>query len=120
MPMPISIHKKDVATAVIFFFVGVSCTQLFEESSQLKENRRFTQAVVTHCTNSLQYSKELQDNLYTSFVTVSNCFGKGGACDLKKLWTDISALDDQNARLNERLNREMIDLKKLAKSQRDH
>jgi hypothetical protein len=37
MPMPISIQKKEIVTAVIFFFVGVSCTQLFEESSKLKE-----------------------------------------------------------------------------------
>lgn len=114
--MPISIHKKDIASAVIFFFVGVSCTQLFEESSKLKSNRKITSEIITHCNNSLQYSKELQNNLYTSFVTVSNCFGKGDMCDLKKLWIDISALDDENARLNERLDREKSELRLTVES----
>jgi hypothetical protein len=116
--MPIRIQKKEVATAFIFFVVGVSAAQLFEESSILKENRKATQLVVNHCNKSLEYSKQLQDNLYASFVTVSNCFGKGTSCDLKKLWSDISVLDEENARLNERLDREKKDLEQATQAVR--
>lgn len=113
--MRISIQKKEIVTAVIFFFIGVSCTQLFEESSKLKENRKTTTEIVSHCKSTLQASYDLTGNFSTAYVTVGKCFAKGSDCDLKGLWKDISLLDDESMRLQENLNRERVALDKYIK-----
>ncbi len=113
--MPISIHKIELATAVIFFFIGVSCTQLFEESSKLKENRKTTLEVVNHCKSTLQASYNLTSNFSAAYVTVGKCFANGSECDLKGLWKDITKLDDENKRLQENFDREKVALDKYIK-----
>ena len=108
--MPIRIHKIEVVTAVLFFFIGVSCTQLFEESSKLKENRKATSEIVSHCKSTLQASYDLTGNFSSAYVTVGRCFAKGSECDLKGLLKDIALLDDENTRLQENLDREKVAL----------
>lgn len=113
--MPIRIHKIEVATAIVFFFVGVSSTQLFEESSKLKENRKTTLEVVNHCKSTLQASYDLTGNFSSAYVTVGRCFAKGSECDLKGLWNDVTKLDDENIRLQESLDREKVALDQYIK-----
>ena len=113
--MPIRIHKREIATAVIFFFIGVSCTQLFEESSKLKENRNATAEIVSHCKSTLQASYDLTGNFSSAYVTVGKCFAKGSECDLKGLLIDITKLDDENIRLQESLDKEKVALDKFIK-----
>lgn len=113
--MPISIQKKEIVTAVIFFFIGVSCTQLFEESSKLKENRKTTSEIVSHCKSTLQASYDLTGNFSSAYVTVGKCFAKGRECDLKGLWKEITILDEENIMLQERLDREKVALDQYIK-----
>lgn len=113
--MPIKIHKVEVMTAFAFFFIGVCSTQLFEESSKLKENRKATFEIVNHCKSTLQASYALTDNFSSAYVTVGKCFAKGSKCDLKGLWKDISLLDEENIMLQERLDAEKVALERYIK-----
>ena len=108
--MPIKIRRAEVMTAFVFFFIGVCSTQLFEESSKLKENRKATLEIVNHCRSTLQASYDLTGNFSTAYVTVGKCFAKGRECDLKGLWKNITILDEENIVLRERLDAEKVAL----------
>ena len=113
--MQIKIYKAEVMTAFVFFFIGVCSTQLFEESSKLKENRKATLEIVSHCSSTLQASYNLTGNFSTAYVTVGKCFAKGRECDLKGLLKDITILDEENIILQERLDVEKVALDQYIK-----